>query len=537
MNTATNPIQRRLGALLLTVLALGLAGAAETQAQTAEDALRFTERSPATGARMIGMAGAGIAGVADYGAFFTNPAGLAYFRSSSAAGALNTVFTVDEGFYSTPGFSSTLDEDVAATNLGNLAYLYRAPTRQGSLVLGAAFNQVNTFERDLRFSGTNATSTISTSFLPFDGEFELDGDGDLVALDDLPFAAFNGGLIEFFPEFLDEDPNAYPFLEAVVPGSRIQQQGSVVEQGRMSEASFGGAVEAARDVMVGASVNLAFGTYDFLSTFEEIDIFDENGPDDYSVIDGENLLEGFDALTYRQRLETDLVGINLRTGVSARVAPSVRIGATLETPTYYSIDEEFGQDFVTRFDDGGILRYGEGFDDVTEGVFEYTLRTPWRFGLGAGFAAAGLSVLLDAEFVDWGQLELDADVDRAFFDDLNLQIEEDYEPVVNTRLGLEYRTSGLVLRGGVAYQPDPLDRALLRPDGSELDRDKVFISAGVGYRFDNRFQLDFGWMQGRFDGLYSAYPEDSVGPRQDDVLVIDEEVIQNQFVIGMSVSF
>ena len=70
-----------------------------------------------------------------------------------------------------------------------------------------------------------------------------------------------------------------------------------------------------------------------------------------------------------------------------------------------------------------------------------------------------------------------------------------------------------------------------------MERDKLYFSAGFGYRFDNRFQVDFGWMQGRFDTAYAAYPEDGVGPRQDTILLIDEEVTQNQFVIGATFFF
>ena len=44
-------------------------------------------------------------------------------------------------------------------------------------------------------------------------------------------------------------------------------------------------------------------------------------------------------------------------------------------------------------------------------------------------------------------------------------------------------------------------------------------------------------MQGRFDTAFSAYPEDELGARQDDVLLIDEEVTQNQFVVGVSFFF
>ena len=520
---------------LMLVVAAGLAP--EAAAQTPEDAIRFTERSPATGARMIGMAGAGIGGVADYSALFTNPAGLGFFRKSSFSGALHSVYATDQSFYSTPGFSSTLDEDVSETHLGNLAYVYRAPTQQGAFVVAVAYNQIHSFERDLRFAGENAVSTISTSFLPFDDEYDLDAAGNLDVLADLPFAAFNGGLIEFFPEFFDEDPNAYPFLEAVAPGTTIEQTGSVIEQGRMNEVSFGGAVEASRGTMVGVSVNLVFGEYTLASSFEEADVFNENGADDYSVLlDDGSLLEGFDFLSYRQRLESDLLGINVRVGLSAEVASNIRLGLTVETPTFYTIDEVFGAEYETFFDDGGVLSYGDQIDDVGNGNFEYEITTPWRLGIGIGFHSDLVTVMADAEFVDWSQLELNADTDRAFFADLNQAIKEDYEAVVNGRLGVEYRLGGLMLRGGVAYRPDPLDAQLRKSDGSQLERDKVFFSAGLGYRFNN-LQVDFGWLQGRFDAAYAAYPEDDLGARQDDTLLIDEEVIQNQFVVGVSVFF
>lgn len=529
---------RVFGLLLLLVLAAGWTQHAA--AQTAEDALRFTERSPATGPRMTGLAGASFSGVADFSALYSNPAGLGFFRQSAFTGAFHSVYATDESFSRSVGFAPTsIDEDVSETNLGNLAYVYRAPTRQGSFVIALAYNQVNSFERHLRFAGSNNVSTISTSFLPFGGEYSLDGN-TLDALDDLPFAAFNGGVIEFFPEFLDEDPEAYPFLEAAVPGTTIDQTGSVIESGRMNEVNFGGAVEASRGVMVGVSANLVFGEYNFDSTFEEEDIFDENTADDYSVLlDDGGLLEGFDFLSYRQFLETDLVGVNARAGVSAEVSPNVRVGLTVETPTYYEVDETYGQEFETFFDDGGVLSYGDRIDDVGGGEFEYKIITPWRFGIGVGFHADNVSILADAELVDWSQLKMEEEFeeDRSFFDDLNRTIEDNYEAVINGRLGIEYRMGDLMLRGGVAYYPDPLDVTLQQSDGSTLERDKLFFSAGLGYTFDNRFQIDVGWMQGRFDGAYVAYPEDALGPRQDNDLIIDEEVVRNQFVIGVSFFF
>lgn len=531
----THPTTHRWGIFLGLMMVLFVTYGA--QAQTAEDALRFTERFPATGARMIGMGGAGGAGVADPSAFFTNPAGLGYFRASLVSGSLNTFAVTDDAF--APAFGTAFENDVSATQLGNLAYIYRAPTRQGSLVVGAAFNQISSFERDLFIQGLNNQSSITTTFLPFNDEYGFDVNDNLEFFSEYVRAGFLGGAIEYFPEFFDDNPNAYPFLEAVAPGTTIEQTLSVLEEGRMSELSLGGAAEATRGVMVGVSANLVFGQYDLLHIFEEFDLNDENRPEDYTVIGDNGLLEGFDAFEARQTLETDLVGVNLRAGVSGQVASNVRVGVTIETPTYYEVEEEFTTEYATFFDFGGDLTYGnQSGDTFGNGEFNYEIVTPWRLGAGVGFDAADFSVMADVEFIDWSELELDAEFDRAYFADLNQQISQDYQPVLNFRAGGEYRIDDFALRVGFAYYPDPLDeraRGTLS-DGVELDRARTFFSAGFGYQFNRNFQLDLGWMQERQDDTFLAYPENRLAP-SDPQLQVDEEIVRNRIAVGVKFFF
>ena len=211
-------------------------------AQTGEDALRFSERSPATGARSVGIAGTGIAGIGDYSALYTNPAGLGYVKSSVVAGGLNIISSQDETVFQTPNFENSREASLSETRLGNLAYLYKAPTRQGSFVVGLAYNQIGTFERQLDFSGRNATNSITDSFLPYADEYEVDQDADgyfPVFFSAIPEIAYFGGAIEFLSENV-EDPTAPLFYQAVMPGTTIEQVGEVIEDGQMNELSLGG---------------------------------------------------------------------------------------------------------------------------------------------------------------------------------------------------------------------------------------------------------------------------------------------------------
>lgn len=288
----------------------------------------------------------------------------------------------------------------------------------------------------------------------------------------------------------------------------------------MNELNLGGAWAAAPNVMVGLSANFSFGTYSFSSFYEEVDSRDENLPDDYIVVLSDGELRGFNSLFYEEGFESDLTGFNLRGGVSTSLAQGVRLGFLVETPTFYEISEDFFRDLETVFDEGGSLNASQ------DGQFEYSLRTPWRLGAGAGWQRGDLFVSGDVEYVDWSQMELDAEENT--FDEENRSIRENLDPVWNTRLGAEYWFGSLALRGGVAYQPDPR-REEIRSAGESTDRSKTYFSAGLSYRFARQFAVDLGWMQERFDDQFVPYRDVEAPP------VVEESVARNRFSVGVRV--
>ena len=512
------------------LLGLTLVMSPSALAQTAEDALRFSQRHPSVSAEMSGMSVRGFGGVGVYGALHSNPAGLGYVQRSLFSASLNFHNNEDVVSSGSRGFSgSARSTTISNTELSALSYVHKFRTRQGSMVFGLSLGEVQSFEREMRFSGFNNVSTISTSFLPYDDEYRLDTDGGLDELNDLPFAAFNGGIIEFFPDLLED--GQYPFLEAAIPGTKIEQEGSVRDAGKLYEGAFGIAVEATNNLMVGVSVNLVFGEYNFDSQFREIDSNDENGLQDYNVLqDNGNLLEGFDQLMYTQRLGSELVGFNLRAGLSAQATPFLRLGATVETPTWMYIEENYGASYTTWFDDGGLLAYGDGADDVGTGFFEYELRTPWRLGVGFDAELGTLRLLGDVEVVSWDQMEFSAPSDLTFRD-VNEDIEDRYGTVVNTNLGAEADFGGFILRGGIASRPDPIERNPVTSRGEQLSRDRIFYSGGFSVNLSSRLRMDMAWQRVRSDDTWFAYPEDASGPRQDHVLQFDEEITRDLFIL------
>ncbi len=510
-----------------------------TIAQTADEVWNLSQRDFSVGARMTGMSTRGYAGYGDFSSLNSNPAGLGFINGTHLLVSLRrSTFdsSIDEilanGFRMERRLSS-----VDNSGLGNLTIVWDLPVEQGKLVAGLGIARVRDFSRRLDLTGENNQSTISTSFLPFENEYSVDENGDLI-LDDLSFAAFNAGVIEYYEEF--DDQGEYPFLEAVLPGTLIEQSGLVTESGDAYELNGGIAWQAAEKIMVGASVNLAFGDYSFDYSFTEIDIANENTPELYSVLlDDDTLLEGLDELSYQQRLSTDMVGVNLRGGISAQLSEAFRVGVSLESPTWTYIEESYGTEFTTRFDIGGELSYGDQSDDIGNGVFEYSMRSPWKIGVGLRYDINRFVLTLEGELIDWTQMRLNSDEGDEIFRDVNATIEEEFVFAVNIALGVEVQLNRFNVRGGVAAKSSPYEEAeflrAFEDDGSSL-AERGAIAIGGGVQITDAIRLDLGFHFEWVRDIWSIYPYDADGPRQDNLFEFKELLSKAITVLQLSVN-
>ncbi len=545
-------------------------GASSTQAQvpTALDALFYSERLPGTGTRLSALGGASLAGVADYGALYANPAGLGYFETSEVAGTFQALYVRDEASYTT-SFQEEIGSDFSKTTtrsdqirtgygLGNAALIYKVPTQQGSLVLGIGTNAIRSFDQATDAQNRNQLSSVSDIFPPLNDEvsveqfdageapdnlffseevvvtdsadylIDFDPDGDESIERPLSFIAFKTFGIDFSPAAYDSTGNAAASFQPVVPlGTQFQQTIDVSESGTLREWSVGGAFEAEKDFMLGLSANIVSGGYELRSTIEEIDDKDE--------------AIGFNELRLTRRQTSEFTGFNLRAGLSVR-ASAFRVGLSIETPTWYSVNDETSAQMRTIFDNGDRIAYGD--DDIERAgrpEFEYTINTPWRIGAGGAIHVAGATLLVDVVFVDWTRLELSTSDDRGRFDDENRLITDHFRPVVNTRVGVEYDLDPLTLRAGFGYQPSPVSLPDVSPDpGSSgfnlrgadevTERVRYHPSVGLGYQVGDRLHLDLTWTQKRFEDRYLPY----LGPNAS---YVNEEVVRNRIQMGLNYTF
>jgi long-subunit fatty acid transport protein len=293
--------------------------------------------------------------------------------------------------------------------------------------------------------------------------------------------------------------------------------------------------------MVGLSANLSSGQYHFEHELNET--VPPNAATDtvYSVPVENGLLENPQSVLFRSRFTSELTGFSLRGGLSATPVNNVRLGFTFETPTWYSVSEEFTDAFIRTTFENGSLTYGDDTsEDEARGQFDYRLNTPWRLGLGLSYNSDPLLVTADVEFVDWSQASLGSDGREFAIESANDDLDELYEYVFNWRGGMEYRfDSGLRLRVGGAYRPDGRDFDVSFANGQTEDRARLFLSAGAGFKVGEQFTVNLAWMQERSKDQFVPYPSVTPPTKSQSIAnpFVDETVVRNRVQIGARYQF
>ena len=259
--------------------------------------------------------------------------------------------------------------------------------------------------------------------------------------------------------------------------------------GWQGEVALDGAAALTPRLMGGLSISAPLGQY----TVEQIDGIIEDGP-------GE--------LLDQEMRDATVAGVRARGGLSAVLGHGVRLGLTVETPTYLRIEES------------GVEAVGSDLSAIVP--FERTVEmvTPWR--VAAGFLAGGPGVLVsaDVEVVDWSQARFDANGDPDLIRE-NAFAEVAYRTVLNSRVGAEAYLGMLALRVGAAFQPDP------RFDGPTPDRIRQTYAAGLGVRITEQARLDAAFVHTR----------DAERPFFDRVDFADVEAVRNAIQLGLDVRF
>lgn len=324
--------------------------------------------------------------------------------------------------------------DNSFTRLNSLGFVLPVPTYQGSMVLAFGYNKPHDFDDYLKVSG----------------------------------------------------------LSQIGPGvenDSLNQVEKVWSEGSLNRWSLAGAIEVQKDFFLGLGIDLYSGQDDYNVRFEETDPFGL-----YVLTDNDQDY-AYDYRLVERNITTDFSGIGFNIGALYRWQRAIRMGANITFPKTLKLKENY-----TSYDETHVINdeVGPYYDDQ-EGKFEYKIQEPYKINLGVALSQWLFTFTGDLEFQNWPQAKFKTDppIYDVSKQDINLFIKENLRATSNIRLGAEIivpfiRTR---VRGGLAYLPSPYKKS----EASTLedfDRDKKYLSLGLGILLDKQIMLDLVLLHG-----------------------------------------
>ena len=490
--------------LLAPALLLGTALTASAQSPYVGEALNYSRLQFGGPARTQGIAGANVALGADFGNLNSNPAGLGLYRKSEVT------FTPGVGIGSADATSTgaALNSQKNSFHLGSFGAVIANPLasddnssdwRAGNFAIG--LTRLADFNTTYQYAGQVANNRSFFQYLrePGRAEFgtaayqsgvrkiddQVGPAGSTPVYSNVDGLAYGAYLTDFVP---NSNPGRLVTLRAANRGG-VAQGETVTTSGSVSQFDLGYGGSYKDRLFVGGAIGIVG------SNRKQVRAFGGASANDTV------------AFALRDETSTSGSGFNARIGVIYRFNDVLRVGGSVQTPTFMQLDETYSTRLTSTFTPALRLKNGTSLGTVStstpEGKYSYSLTTPFRANGGVALTVGKLGfVTADAEYVGYGQARLSGNPGNANGDDNsfsaeNQSIKNAYRSVVNLRFGAEARLDVFRLRAGYARYADPY---LNQP----TDRSQQFYTAGLGLR-QNNFFLDVAEVYTTFNQLYTPY--------------------------------
>lgn len=469
-------------------------------AQTADDALRYSQNFYEGSARSMAMGNAFGALGADFSVASTNPAGLGLYRGFEFSITPELNFRNTESTY----YGTHELDNKAVFDLGSIAYvssqkLFSAKKSDWKYYqFSFGMNRLNNFNTQLNMVGDNPNSSKMDAYLalangtPYN-QIEDDPNG-VNAFDLKP--AWDLYLLDTIPGTIDQ------YYSPVPPGG-ISQREQVNTSGSINEYSFSISGNYNDFLYLGASIGMPHIRYFYQSVFSETDVADT--------------IPTFNSWSYKQNLQTIGWGINLKLGAIVRPLPWLRIGAAFHSPTYYyNMHDTWSSTTSANL---------PGLDpqQITPPTanFSYVLTTPFKAIGSVGITLLQQGALsFEYEYTNYSSSRFSAD--QADFSSTNSDISKSYGAGNNFRAGAEWRFGSVSLRGGYALYSSPYKNNL-------KNGKRQLLSGGIGFSAKG-FNLDFAYVHATWNQDYYMYNFWNLKP-------VNQAYKNNQFVATLKFRF
>lgn len=464
--------------------ALFFSAALSTYAQNDADVQRYTANYFSGTARFQAMGGAFGALGGDMSSIHINPAAVGVYRfgeiSFTPGFEFNTINAV------TDDMSREDSKDkLVVNNVGFVLANELNNPKWKSVNFSVSYNRINTFNDLTRLSGQfSAIDGLSGDFLVNAQSFllnDLDDFGSGLAWDAFVIDSENYTEDEEGNPTVPVDDGNY--VLGFDPNQEIELTQTAERDGRLSETSLTLGANYDDRLYIGFGLSFQDVSYESIITTDERTVETSN-----------TILNGY---TLTERLQSEGLGVNASLGLIYKL-DNLRFGASVRTPTVFSMTDNFTSEIQTRRQNFTPL-----ITESPAGFFEYRIRTPWHF-MGSLAGVIGKKAILSAQYerIDFSGGELrnassgaDADFSRS-----NQVIAQNYTASDIFRIGGEYRfTQSFSARAGFAYFANPIPSNEQQTSES-LDRQE--LNFGLGYRLASWY-VDMSYTRASFNELYN----------------------------------
>jgi len=476
-------------------------------AQNRQDALRYSQIFYEGSARSIAMGNAFTSIGGDLGVLSMNPAGSGVYKYSE--------------FMFSPAFSSAKSSTTYLGETKNDSYLKfyipsvgyvnslnnRGNTRRvNNINLSVAINRLNNFSSRMSASGTEALTSwlgavaAGTAGYPYT-ELNIQNSDDTYPYFESGASwrsvlAWNSNLMDLLPDSDEDYISATENISglSIIPAGSLDQNFLRETKGGISEFVVNLSANIGDKLFLGGSVGIQSIQYSDYQRFSEAAV---------NIADFDSQFKSF---THIYRLNATGAGINAKAGIIYLPVEGLRLGASIATPTYTSMTDEWDESIKSVFSDG----YSQSIISPL-GQYKYVVISPARVNIGASFVFGSYGVIsADYEFADYSSIKMKENdsYDTGVFDQENILISDDFQLASNFRIGMEFRPSPLfAIRAGYSLYQSP---------ERDFDQPISFLSAGVGFRGKRGFFADFG-LQRRLGtsenfSLYNDYRSNVASP-------------------------
>lgn len=492
---------------ILSAFALLLASTAFSQ--TVFEAVKASQNDIVGTARYMSIAGAFGALGGDVSAIKDNPAGLGIFRKSEITATVDAQMQSAEALWNT----KKATDSKYSVGMNNLTLVlagktWRAESGYAGLVnsnFSFSYNKLRNFNRNVTVKSNEVAQSMTDYFGYFTGlssQSALEWDNYPMEGMSTPYANGNLSWMSVMADYgrlinpvYDSNDNLQEWVSFLEVGEKVMPTYQLRETGGINEYALGWSGNFSNRFFVGATLNLQSINHQSISSYDEA--FSGNG-----------------SMTLHNTLITNGTGANVNIGIIAVPVDFIRIGLSLHTPMFYTMEQ---LNYASLDFDSSVAGSTE---TPTDNYVQYQLQTPLQFNLSTAFILDKQG-FLSAEYVynNYNGMKFIPTDDNFDYTADNEDIAGMLNNARTIKIGGEYRlTDNFSLRAGFANTSSItnsnvakiLDTKTVRTDPEYFSHNSTnYATFGLGYRESNWY-FDFAYVNKLIDEDYFAYNSNSL---------------------------